>query len=89
MIAGYLVCVVLIMLFVFLGAIANMPAIAFIGFLFYFVMLAYGLALFVGSDHRHDQRIPGKDIQAAGHRQHGRQVVELTEDPFENLIYIA
>ena len=47
-IAGYLVCIVLIMLFVFLGAIANMPAIAFIGFLFYFVMIAFALACFVG-----------------------------------------
>ncbi len=48
MVAGYIVTAVLVMIFVLIGAALNVPAIAFIGFLFYFALIAYILALFVG-----------------------------------------
>lgn len=48
MIVGYIVCFVLMMLLVFIGAAINVPAIAFLGFLFYFVMILLGLAIFAG-----------------------------------------
>jgi len=48
MILGYVITIVLVMFFVLIGAALNVPAIAFIGFLFYFALIAYILALFVG-----------------------------------------
>ena len=47
MIGGSVICLVLMMLFVFIGAALNAPAIAVLGFLFYFVIIALALAHFV------------------------------------------
>ena len=48
MIVGYIVTFVLVMLFMLIGAALDVPAIVFVGFLFYFVLIAWILALFVG-----------------------------------------
>ncbi|HEV7701205.1 MAG TPA: hypothetical protein VGO43_13320 [Pyrinomonadaceae bacterium] len=48
MIVGYVVTFVIVMIFVVIAGVLNVPGIAFIGFIFYFVLLAYILALLVG-----------------------------------------
>jgi uncharacterized membrane protein len=48
MIVGYIVTFVIVMVFVVIAGVLNVPGIAFIGFIFYFVLLAYILALLVG-----------------------------------------
>ena len=47
-VVGYIVTIVLVMIFVMVGAVAEIPAIAVLGFLIYFVFLAYALACVVG-----------------------------------------
>ena len=47
MIVGYIITFVIVMLFVVMAGVLNAPGIAFIGFIFYFVLLAYILGLLV------------------------------------------
>jgi len=48
MVVGYIITFVIVMLFVVIAGVLNVPGLAFIGFIFYFVLLVYILALLVG-----------------------------------------